>query len=199
MIRQVRRAITEAAISHLHVTYLDCVETSEGAPKRGRILTSSTALGSYDSESASKQGCFFRMISIVEAYVDIITSSLFRERIDATDDLVQRLVINAELRASTTWYDRKNALSQYHQIKVGEFTRWYELDAGIEVRNAIAHGLGRLTRRQRQAQTESKVSQIGVSVRDGSIVIDAHSLKRCRDVCIDSICYLDTKCQPQSS
>jgi hypothetical protein len=112
---------------------------------------------------------------------------------------MQRLVINAELKASTTWYDRKNALSQYHHIKVGEFDRWYELDAGIEVRNAIAHGLGQLTRRQRQGKAESKVSQIGVIVRDGSIVIDNRSLKRCRDVCINFVCYLDNKCQQWTS
>jgi hypothetical protein len=139
------------------------------------------------------------MISIVEAYVDIITSSLFRERITTQNDLMQRLVINAELKASTTWYDRKNALSNYHQIRVGEFDRWYELDAGIEVRNAIAHGLGQLTRRQRQSKAESKVSQIGVIVRDGSIVIDNHSLKRCRDVCINFVCYLDNKAQQMTS
>ena len=195
MIRQVQREVTEAAVSHLYSTYLDHINFWGDIPPRGRILRSSTALGAYDSNSASKQGCFLRMISIVEAYVDIITSSLFRERTPSTHDLVRLLVKNAELRASTTWQDRKDALAQYHQIRLGEFIRWSELDAGIEVRNAIAHGLGQLTPRQREGKAVSKIPQIGVTVRDGSVIVNNHSLRLCRDVCIEFVRYLDEKCR----
>jgi hypothetical protein len=138
------------------------------------------------------------MISVVEAYVDIVSASLFRESAPTTHDLVRRLVENAELRASATWHERKEAFETYHRIRLSEFVHWSELDAGIEARNAIAHGLGQLTTRQRSGKIVSKLSQIGVAVHDGSVVITDTSLRRCRDVCIEFVRHLDTEL-PQGS
>jgi|ERR1700761_5879344 len=194
MIRRVQRAVTEAAISYIHTTYLDSAQPiAFNTPTRGRVLRSNTALGVYDSESARQQGCFLRMISIVEAYLDIISESLFHENVPTMHDLVRRLVEDAGLRASSTWNERKAAFSAYHKIQFGEFSRWSELDAGIEVRNSIAHGLGRLTHRQRGGNITSKLSQIGIVVQDGSVLISDANLMQCRDVCIDFINYLDGK------
>jgi len=198
MIRQVRLEITEAAVSQLHVTYLDHTDSTSTARPRGRVLTNSTALGAYDSGSVKRQGCFLRMISIVEAYVDIVTSGLFRNRTYGADELVRRLVKNAELRASTTWQERKAALNDYHQIRVSEFAQWSALDAGIEVRNAIAHGLGYLTPRQRESRAAAKISQIGIQVSNGNVVVSDENLRRCRDLCIEFIRYLDDRYQEQT-
>jgi len=107
------------------------------------------------------------------------------------DDLVRRLVENAELRASTTWQERRDAFSGYHNIRLGELARWSELDAGIEVRNAIAHGLGELTPLQRKGAAARKIGQIGVSLSDGRVLITDKSLQHCRDVCIAFIRSLD--------
>lgn len=195
MIRRVQWAVTETAISYLHTTYLDLTgpAITVAPPKRGRILRSTTALGEYDFKSASGQGCFLRMVSIVEVYVDIVCTTLFQESVPTTHDLIRRLVEDAELRASTTWNERKSAFSVYHKILLGEFRRWSELDAVIEVRNSIAHGLGKLTPRQRGSNVQSKMSQIGVIVSDGNIAIDEASLRQCRDICIEFVRYLDEK------
>jgi len=196
MLRKVPRAVTEAAQQYLHATYLDYERSARAAAHRlGRVLTSNTALGAYDSESASKQGCFLRMISVVEAYVDIVSAALFRETAPTTDDLVRRLVEQAELRASTTWSERKDAFERYHQIKLGQLARWSELDAGIEVRNTIAHGLGQLTHKQRSGSAARKMSSIGVGLSDSRILITDAGLQRCRDICLDFIRSLDEASQ----
>lgn len=197
ILRRVQREVTEAAIQYLHSTYLDHLQTAQSiAPVRGRVLMSGTALGLYDIESASKQGCFLRLISVVEAYVDTVSGALFRENTPTTHELVRRLVENAELRASTTWQERIAAFQAYHLIRLGGLARWSELDAGIEVRNAIAHGLGQLTPRQRNGVTSGKLSQIGVSLRDGYVVITIESLRRCCEVCVEFIASLDNALPP---
>lgn len=195
-IRRAPRAVTESAVHHLHASYLDHVHAFAAVPRaRGRILTSTTAFGSYDSGAASRQGCLLRLISVVEAYIDTLSSALFRETVPTSDELVLRLVDSAQLLASTSWSERHSAFENYHGIKLRKLDRWSELDAGIEVRNAIAHGLGWLTRRQRTKSITGKLSQLGIIVRDGGIVITESSLKNCRDACVDFVNSLD-RCAP---
>jgi len=131
------------------------------------------------------------MISIVEAFVDTLLAALFRENAPMTHDLVRRLVETTELRASITWDERRAAFEGFHGVRLGQLDRWSELDAGIEVRNAIAHGLGRLTPRQQEKALAGKLSQVGVSVRDGAVIISSESLLRCRDVSVAFIASLD--------
>lgn len=193
--RRVRQAVAEAAISYLHTTYLDLANSArDKSVSRGRILRSETALGSYDAESARRQGCFLRLVSIVEAYVDVVAQSLFEENLPTEHDLVRRLVEDAGLRASSTWSERKDSFVKYHGIRLTKFARWTELDAGIEVRNSIAHGLGKLTPRQRGSNAQSKMAKIDVAVQDGSVIVSDASLARCRDVCIEFVCFVDENC-----
>lgn len=192
ILRRVPRDFTEAAERYLHATYLDHVQAAKAAaPIRGRVLRSNTILGAYSAEAANKQGCFLRLISVVEAYVDIACAALFQETAPIGQDLVRRLVENAELRASTTWQERKDAFDKYHNIRLGTLARWSELDAGIEVRNAIAHGLGQLTPKQRNGAAPQKILQIGVGLSDGRVLITDASLQQCRDACLAFIRSLD--------
>lgn len=191
-VRRVPRAVTEEAIHYLHATYVDQIRVAAATPPgRGRVLTNATALGAYDSAEATKQACFFRMISVVEAYLDTLSAALFRERAPTSHDLVRRLIAAAELRASATWDERKTAFANYHGVSLGQLARWSELDCGIEVRNAIAHGLGKLTPRQRTKRVRTKIGQIGVRLSDGAVVVTDASLQRCRDACVEFIRSLD--------
>lgn len=191
-LRRVPREVTEAAIQYLHATYLDHVRAMSATPQMpGRVLRNASIFGVSDAYSASRQSCFLRMISVVEAYVDTVCAALFREKTPTTDELVRRLVESAELRASTTWQERKEAYAKYHDISLGGLSRWSELDAGIAVRNAIAHGLGQLTPQQRTTATAQKMTQLGVTLRDGGVFITDTNLQRCRDVCIAFIHSLD--------
>jgi len=198
-LRKVPRALTEAAVHYIHATYVDHRRAAAALPPtHGRVLTSTTALGSYDAHAISQQACFFRMISVVEAYADTLSSELFRERAPTTHELVRRLMDAAERRGATTWEERRKTFAKYHGFRHAQLARWSELDAGIEVRNAIAHGLGRLTPRQRTASMAGKLGQIGVTLTSGCVVITDASLQRCRDVCVDFIRSLDLAARPAS-
>jgi hypothetical protein len=193
-IRRVPYAVTEAAIYHLHATHADYSRTMTARPVAyGRMVTGGVAeTAGYDSGSIRRQTCFLRLISIVEAYVDTLSAQLLRQDLPIADTLVRKMLQYIELRTSVTWEERRTAFEHFHGIRLGEQARWSELDAGIQVRNAIAHGLGTLTPRQRTKSLVTKLAQIKVGLRDGSVIITDISLRHCRDVCVDFVSGLDS-------
>jgi hypothetical protein len=51
------------------------------------------------------------MISVVEAYVDILSASSFRENVPTGHDVVRRLVENAEFHSTETRSERMTAFA----------------------------------------------------------------------------------------
>ncbi len=192
--RRVPRALTEEATLQLRSTYQDYVASAQNRSEpSGRILSTTTFLGQFDAVITARQGCFLRLISIVEAYVDMLSASLFNDQTPPNDPFIARLVREAEMRAATTWVERQRALEGLHGVPLGSLPNWSQLKAGIEVRNTIAHGLGRLTTKQRRdgKDLKGKLAQIQVELREGRLVITEGSLLRCLDVCLDFLASLD--------
>jgi hypothetical protein len=115
----------------------------------GRIRSTQTTLGSHDSRLATAEGAYLRMISIDEAYCDALSIEVLRGAFPAPDRRLQELIAEHELRACSSWRNRADAFATYHGVKLSQFPDWAKLKAGVEIRNAIAHGLGGLTVRQR--------------------------------------------------
>ncbi|WP_460626704.1 hypothetical protein [Intrasporangium mesophilum] len=115
-------------------------------------------------------------MSIVEAYVDSLSSDLFQTRTVDTDQMIRNLIKAAEEEAENTWDTRKTAFRDYHLVPLGDCSSWSKIDAAIVVRNAIAHGLGSLTRRQRNRKDRQKVRDAKVGLTDDVIHVDGTSL-----------------------
>jgi len=137
------------------------------------------------------QSVYLRSVSIVEACADSLLDQLFERRV-ATLETFYRLLSDAAVSAATqNWDSRKLAFKDYHGVILGECPSWSQVDAAITVRNAIAHGLGRLTARQRNSKDRAKVRTVGIRLRDDYLEIDAAALGRCLDVCSKFISELD--------
>ncbi|WP_181771605.1 hypothetical protein [Amycolatopsis pittospori] len=186
--------MTEEAASLLAENRADFRATEDDSDSKGagRIrLTGS--LGSHDPAQTRLEAMYLRYISIVEAYIDSLNGYLFRRQLAGHEPILRRLVADAELRSSSTWSDRKVAFSRYHTFSIETFGRWSQFDAGIDVRNAIAHGLGSLTRRQRNQKTRAKIRSIGVVLVDDRIVLGTTALDRCYVICRELILYVDSQ------
>lgn len=106
--------------------------------------------GSPGSAQVRQYATLLRMISILEAFT---TASL----VDRVEPLVpqsgtkvlQDIYERAEDRAIGSWPEIRNHYSAWLGINLQEksFSRWGELQALLDARNAIVHGMGRLTRR----------------------------------------------------
>ena len=141
--RKAPLAITEEAQRLIRTTASD-FNALTAAARRGRHGTSSS-FGLYDFDQVRNQSAYLRLVSIVEAYVDTCSSHLFESRTSGRDAFVRALVNEVRDASLRGWEERKAAFKTYHGVTLGECSRWSDIDAAREVRNSIAHGLGRLT------------------------------------------------------
>lgn len=169
--------VTEAALHSLHETHADFMRTPSPSPV-GRF-TSAGGRGRIRWQGGPQvrtQGAYLRLVSIVEAFIDSLSSELFQERASDVDDMFRNLIRHAEEQSENSWETRKHAFRDYHQITLGDCSSWSKIDGAIIVRNAIAHGLGSLTRRQKNRKDRQKAREAKVRLIDDVIYVDKASL-----------------------
>lgn len=168
------------------------VELSNGdevAPA-GRIRVAGTSRA-RNPVIARETWAVFRMVAIAEGYVDNVSRTLFTDVTVGQTGLFKRLVAEAESHAYDSWRERKDVFSRYHRIPLSECAKWSDIDAAIEIRNSVAHGLGRLTERQRTSSTISTLSRIGVHVVDDRLIVTTPVAGRCYQSAREFISSLD--------
>lgn len=160
-----------------------------------RAIQRSTRLrpDAHDAELSLRQGTIARVASITEAFcVDRLMTMAISE-LDPEKSIARRAMFDDALKGATgTWSSIRGAFSQWHGVKPD----WKPLESVQEVRNAIAHGLGRLTHRQLVTRnaTVQRVRRIGLDVDsdDRLIIADQDVLKVSR-VCAQLIRDLDER------
>lgn len=169
--------VTEAALHSLHETHADFLRTSSPSTV-GRFTSAGghARLRWQGGPEVRTQGTYLRLVSIVEAFLDSLSSELFLERVSDVDNMFRNLIRDAEEKSDNSWENRKHAFRDYHQVSLGDCTSWSQIDCAIVVRNAIAHGLGSLTRRQKNRKDRQKVREAKVSLIDDVIHVDEGSL-----------------------
>jgi hypothetical protein len=192
-------SLGDAAILLMRSALLDYEATSPRLLGFGRISRSSTALGTLDLGDARAQACMFRIVTIVEAYTDAALELMFRGTVPANSPAALRLLDAHLLDAAQRWDARKKSFLDHHALSLGDaktgFPQWSKLDGMIEVRNAIAHGLGSLTRQQRKnaARSAGRCSQIGVRIDAGEVIVSPASLRTATDVAENFVRWLDAR------
>lgn len=177
--RRAPLAITEEAQRLIRTTAADfSAMTTSAASRRGRHGAFSS-FGRYDFEQVRNQSAYLRLVSIVEAYVDTCSSHLFDSRTTGRDAFVRALVEEVREASLRGWEERKAAFKTYHGVTLGECSKWSDIDASREVRNSIAHGLGRLTPRQQGSAVRRKMTAVGIAFRGDHVLIDRAALDRC--------------------
>jgi hypothetical protein len=192
-VRTVPFAVTEEALKLLHLTYADFAKLPLPTT-RGRVRAAPNAvLGPYDFEQVRAQSAYLRIVSIVEAFTDSTCADLFAVKTRGLENFVALLAEAALDKATATWEERKNAMLRYHNVSLGTCTRFSDVMAAVAARNAIAHGLGGLTRRQRSRKDRDKIMSVGIALRDRHLNIDTAALDRCVQFCSAFVHDVDTK------
>ena len=131
----------------------------------------------HDAKHSLRQSTIARVASITEAFcVDRLMAMAYRE-LEPEKSVVRRAIFDDALKGATgTWSSIRGAFAEWHGVK----PNWKPLEGVQEVRNAIAHGLGRLTHRQisNRTATVQRIRQIGLDVDsdDRLIVADGDVL-----------------------
>lgn len=129
-----------------------------------------TALGPVAREQTQRQGLYLRVVSISEATIDALALELTQSGLKYVDEVVRRLVLEKEIAGTASWDSRRRSFKRHHNVDLRKCDAHKELLAATEARNAIAHGLGKLTARQAASnETLKDLSSISIDVVDGYI------------------------------
>jgi hypothetical protein len=124
----------------------------------------------------------------VNALVDIVAI--------AESFSVSRLVRVREIPANDlmTWAKREKAWRKETEVDLAAFSHWTAFMGFVETRNAIQHGLGKLTERQlgeHKQQVLGWLDAAGVHRNGDFLLVSADDAARCAQTCRDFIGWLD--------
>jgi hypothetical protein len=157
-------------------------------PSRLRISSDSDAI------QERCQATLVRLLSITEAFAtELLLRKIDRAVAMSRNPTVAKVVDDTLVRATGNWADLMKSFKAWLGIDVD----WKAVERLVEARNAVAHGLGTLTRRQRRNEQSvvAKLRAAGVAVRDGRIVLSDDTLAAAASACRDFIEELDRAAQ----
>ena len=98
-----------------------------------------------DRVQVQRQATFIRLISITESFCAVRLTEYVENVVDITAHSISSLIWEtAAIDATGSWSRQKDAYKKW----LGLSPNWKNVEGFIEARNAVAHGLGTLTRRQ---------------------------------------------------
>lgn len=147
-------------------------------------------LASSGSEQVQRQATLVRLMSITESFCAARLLALGEDLVSPPDgSLTSILWEDAALDATRTWESQKDAFKKWLNVRPD----WTQIDGLAEARNAVAHGLGTLTRRQlkSRASTMTKLNRTGIAVNNDELLLTDDDLSRAAARCSELIQELD--------
>ena len=133
--------------------------------------------------------------SIIDPLVLGMSVELF---LPAQHEAAQAVWRQAVDGAEGTWRKRCEAWRTWFAIDVSKSATYINLKPFIDVRNALAHGLGSLTRLQlgkdNGANVRTALGAAGVPMDGNRIVLDGATVQRCVGAGVAHISWLDREC-----
>ncbi|MEX0153479.1 hypothetical protein [Microbacterium sp. LMI1-1-1.1] len=146
----------------------------------------------FDGVQVQRQATWLRLISITETFCADRLLDAAEAEVAPDGSPIRGLVWDkASTAAISSWPAMKDAYNSWYGIK----PNWAKVETLIEVRNAIAHGLGELTRFQRRKRSSlvTKFNHAGVHLSGNRVVISENNLSDVRDGCSELIVLLDAE------
>jgi hypothetical protein len=140
-----------------------------------------------------------RLVSIAEDFAAEALRTHGRPLLRGSERMVSDAWGLLEARAERSWDERAAAFKRWLHINLGDCAAYADFRAFVQARNAIAHGLGRLTPRQRRGSDAASIVQslrvAGVTVSGERIEVKDESVDRCCTVVVSFILWLDERLQ----
>lgn len=92
------------------------------------------------------------------------------------------------------WHSRKKAWLTQLKVDLTTFPGWIKLMGFVDIRNALQHGLGRLTEQQLttyRTQTLLQIAASGVNLNGDRLTVLAEDVDRCYFTCRDFVRFAD--------
>jgi len=99
-----------------------------------------------------------------------------------------------------TWKKRQAAWRKHFSLELSAWSGWSALQGFVDVRNALQHGLGRLTEMQVGSiygQILTEIQACGVDLNGDLLTIVTSDVERCYQSCVEFILWLDATAPAQ--
>ncbi len=147
-----------------------------------------------DANQVAQQATLIRLASITEAYcADALLEAAEALGQPSTTPVMQIMWDELAISATRTWKDQQSAYKSW----IGVTIKWDTVDGMADARNAVAHGLGSLTRQQlrREAAVRHRLKGVGLSLAGRDLALTDTSLHGLALKCRDFILELDQQLQ----
>lgn len=148
-------------------------------------------------EQVQCQSTLVRLLSITESFASqLLLQEIDKVAVRARSTTIDRIWDDAAIRGTSTWNEQKDSYANWLGVKVD----WKVVERLAEARNAVAHGLGTLTRRQlrKEASVRSKLKEGGIELAGIRIILSDAALSSAASDCRDLIYRLDLAVQTRS-
>ena len=146
-----------------------------------------------EREEIQCQATLVRLLSITEAFcADRLLAEVERIVDRVPHQSLRAVWERSAILATNSWADQQAAYKEYLGVSL-ENNDWKSIERLAEARNAVAHGLGKLTRRQ-QRNRQSVVARLnvcGIDVEDGRILLSGNVLLQAAQTCSQFVHKLD--------
>lgn len=113
---------------------------------KGRLRALPSSSASYQARA---QSTLLRLVSIIEAHTAAELIVRMESQVPPPRSVIlEKIHTDAEDQVLGAWARTMDAYAAFFGIKRTGFVEWPKVQALIDARNAVAHGLGALTRRQ---------------------------------------------------
>ena len=187
-------ALTDEALALTVHAEHDILREQEAHPNtnadRAGGLAGSGAAGGSTRLRASMRGvqwtretAVVRLVSAVESYTDEVSNLWLTKK-----------SLPMPAKAPATWKDRCKEYVATQSIDLTACSAWDKVQAGVELRNSVAHGLGALTRvQQSDEDITAMMAQIDVDVHSGRMHPRPTTVPVLARACRDYILDLETR------
>lgn len=172
-LRQLKTAYGEAALAQLAIRMVDYRRLmTESFPGTGRTIR---RLGLTRHANA--------LTDLVAVSEHFTVARLLSARPTATSHEVR------------SWIERQKAWKKYTGVRLESYAAWNPLLGYVEVRNALQHGLGRLTSQQLNTRRDQILGQIraaGVQLNGDRVEVTEVDVDRRAMTCSGFVIFLDS-------
>lgn len=152
----------------------------------------------FDAEQIQCQATLVRLLSITESFTaELMTTAVDAAVSRAASASVNKIWEDAAIRGTNSWKEQQDAYKNWLGVTVD----WKAAERLAEARNAVAHGLGSLTRRQLRNEqgVKAKLKAAGIDVQGGTLVLSDAALAAAATACRDLIHRVDLATQGRSA
>jgi hypothetical protein len=143
----------------------------------GRLLTQ------HAHDRSIAYSATIAMVSVVEDFAVTAIRLRLEDSVGDGTNLMETARDELMRAVERSWQDRTKMLNRWFRPPIASSSSLADVLAFVEVRNAVAHGLGRLTSRQRSNDAGkavwSRLARVGIVESGGYLIVDEACVARC--------------------